>query len=216
MLSNYVLSENNSSFQADLTTDYSFSYLDTTDTNRAINKFSSTNSHFNTDNSTQKYLLQTNSTLKTLNIDNDNYLADKYSDKLLSYIKEYGFESGFESPADNLLLEYYNKYGDRQTINILATLWRKSYHTNGTNYITAVLNLISNITFHIKIDAILFVFASSALNHAELEVKESALALFESWDEPDNLPYIKGMDDTGVEWFDEYKSEVINTLEAKK
>jgi hypothetical protein len=214
----YDNSNKNSSYTyfTDLINDCTFSYSDSNGIELVKSQTSSTEKHSSSEALRQDFIHQSNSTTTTLVIDQDTLLADKYSDILLSNIKEYGYENGFESPADHLLLEYFKKYGDKQTINILATLWRKSYYINGVNYLTAVLNLISNITFHIKIDEILFVFASSALNHAELEVKESALALFESWDDPNYLGYIKGMKDTGVDWFDEYRTDVINSLEAKK
>jgi len=149
--------------------------------------------------------------LQKFNLEN---LSERISDEIMDDLKEFGIEPGFISPAEKVTLDYLSKYGSKMVVSAICALWRKAHKISHKDYRPDVLFLIASVSNQVGLDEFTAVFADSALKDPNYELQEAAITLFEQLDEPKYLDYLTSHQDTGIDWLDEYKNSVIETLKA--
>ena len=137
----------------------------------------------------------------------------KCTDKVIHAIRNTSFEEGNLSPADFIVEEALEAYGEHFTNKLLNNVWQVFYSDANQEYHAHFLNIIKNISY--KIDYKLFrPIAISAYTHHDVLIREFGLSLFEGWDDPADKALLESTADSGIPWLDQYKREVIENLGA--
>lgn len=137
----------------------------------------------------------------------------RFSDKVVYAIRNSSFEEGNLSPADFIVEEALETYGEHFAHKLLNNVWQVFYSDVNQDYHAHFLNVIKNISY--KIDYNLFrPIAISAYAHSDVLIREYGISLFEGWDDPSDRYILENTADSGIPWLDQYKREVIENLGA--
>ncbi|MGM0986551.1 MAG: hypothetical protein ACQEXI_06130 [Pseudomonadota bacterium] len=144
-------------------------------------------------------------------LEDEELVVERNKERILSLIKSNSFEEGQLSPADRELEGLLDLYGEEFIVKLLGRVWHYCYTSKNQIEHAHFLNILRNISF--KVDPSDFVvYAISAFTHDDVLIREASIATFESWDKEDHKKYLESLADSGVEWLDEYKKEVIENL----
>lgn len=136
--------------------------------------------------------------------------AEAFADRVFYAIRNSSFEEGQLSAADIELEKILNDKGKEFLLNVFTLLWNRCFASNYLAF-AHFLNCVQNISYFVSSDEFV-VYACTAIAHKNLVVREAGVALFEQWDDPKYIHTLENIADTGVDWLDSYKREVIEGL----
>lgn len=144
-------------------------------------------------------------------LEDEELVVERHKERVLYLIKSHSFEEGQLSPADTEIEGLLSLYGEDFVINLLGKVWQYCFVSKNQVEHAHFLNILRNISY--KVDPSDFVvYAVSAFSHNDVLIREASIATFESWDKEEHKGYLENLTDSGVEWLDEYKREVIKNL----
>lgn len=115
------------------------------------------------------------------------------------------------SPAGFIIEEALECFGPSFVYELINKIWQKSYIDSIQEYHAYILNVIKNISC--KIDASHFLpIAIATYAHNDIVIRGAGLSLFESWDNPEYKFMLENVADSGIDWLNKYKQEVIDNL----
>lgn len=137
--------------------------------------------------------------------------AEKSAYKVFSIIKDSSYQEGMNSRADVELDQILKNKGEGFLYETFRELWKLCFRSKNSFDFAHFMNCVKNISH--KVDESEFLtYAVSAVAHKDILIRESGIAVFEGWDKKEFLPYLENLADTGVDWLDSYKYDVISSL----
>lgn len=131
--------------------------------------------------------------------------------KVYSTIENSTYEEGKLSPADRELEDILEKHGAEVLYEVMNGLWERSYASKKHSDLGHFLNCVINMSFYVETDYFL-PYAISAIAHKDTFIREAGIAIVESWGDKKYKAHLENVADTGIEWLDGYKNEVIESL----
>ena len=137
-------------------------------------------------------------------------LRERFSQRLMNALLEGDFEYGYESEADRIVAAALEE-------NVLATkswlgeLFRE-YFADVT-VICGLLHIFSRLD-HRVIEPEGEIFATAAIAHQNLLVKECAIRCFESWSQPSSVPILENLE-LHEPWLESYRKRVLEDIQRE-
>lgn len=131
--------------------------------------------------------------------------------KFFQSLRMYPFEQGYNSFADIELISLKNDMSDSDFYLLLPKIWKICFSSSTTVEALHFLNCLLNLAKEIDSDAFCFC-GLSAISHKDLEIKEAGIALFEKLRDSNYCAILENVGDTGVDWLDQYRLDVISDL----
>jgi hypothetical protein len=134
-----------------------------------------------------------------------------YVNRLVSAIKNSSYEDGCLSPADFVVEQALESHGEDFVYKIVNQAWQVFFVSANQDFHAHILNVVKNLSY--KVDRSLYVpIAIAAYSHKDVVTREAGLSVFESWDDPSHRDILESVADSGIEWLDSYKRDVIENL----
>ncbi|WAL79823.1 hypothetical protein [Shewanella sp. DAU305] len=131
--------------------------------------------------------------------------------KIYHSLRNYPFEQGFNSFADIELMSLKNEVSEADFYLLLPKIWTYCYSSRTTIEALHFLNCLLNLARDIDTDAFCLC-GVAAVSHKDLEIKEAGIALFEKMRNPKYCSTLENVGDTGIDWLDQYRLDVIDEL----
>ena len=124
---------------------------------------------------------------------------------LSKLLNETAFEEGYESFAER----YFNQLSDKYGIiadTILQNIYLQNMYDNST-----LLFIIGNLPANRRNN--LEIVPLAGLSNPDIEIQDLSVKCFEAWEDKRHLPTLINLrDQTNVQWFKDYISDVIAEL----
>lgn len=128
---------------------------------------------------------------------------------LSKLLNETAFEEGYESFAER----YFNQLSDKYGIiadTILQNIYLQNMYDNST-LLKHLLFIIGNLPANRRNN--LEIVPLAGLSNPDIEIQDLSVKCFEAWEDKRHLPTLINLrDQTNVQWFKDYISDVIAEL----
>lgn len=140
--------------------------------------------------------------------------------RMMNILTEEKFSEGNLSRADYVFKDLFDRAGKNFAQDILSRLSNRCFSRKNTYAYSHFLNLLKNISFFFDYK-LLIPYATCAISHIDLSIRDSAISLFEGWDYESRdeveeaMAILENVDTKNIFWLDQYKLEVIEDLQSK-
>ncbi|HHX2502190.1 TPA: hypothetical protein ACU8BJ_001920 [Neisseria subflava] len=146
------------------------------------------------------------------NVFNENFkvkLEKDFSQKFINFILHENIDEDYKSTIEVELINLFreNSYVTRAWLSNLIILYFSE-----AKFLTNVLKILSKSDFHELFREHLTILG--LLLNKDIEVKDCAIRVFESWADKESLRILKESDPIIPEWLESYKQQVINDIES--
>jgi hypothetical protein len=157
-------------------------------------------------NNESQYLTNTST-----NLSNEIFkgkLEKDFSQKFINFIFHENIDEDYKSTIEVELINLFteNSYVTRAWLSSLINLYFSE-----TKFLTNVLKILSKSDFHELFRE--HVTILGLLLNKDIEVKDCAIRVFESWADKESLRILKESDPIIPEWLESYKQQVIKDIE---
>lgn len=136
---------------------------------------------------------------------------DKLSYKFVQSLQNYPFEPGYQSFADIELQFLRNDISESDFFLLIQKVSKFCLSLRTNTEMLHYLNCLLNLAKDVDTD-VFFNCGLSAISHKDIEIKEAGIALFEKMANSEYAQVLENISDTGIDWLDKYKHDVIDDL----
>lgn len=137
-------------------------------------------------------------------------LIQKLETDILREIENQQFEDGFEHPSERIIRECLVRYP------AITKRWLQQTFLRNYKYpevLVAILRTIADFDCSF-INPECEILSIAALAHKNQEIREAAIAVFETWGTRDSITFLENYNET-VPWLQRYRKKVIERLRQK-
>lgn len=137
-------------------------------------------------------------------------IIQKLEMDILREIENHQFEDGFEHPSERVIRECLFRYP------AITKRWLQQTFLRNYKYpevLVAILRTIADFDCSF-INPECEILSIAALAHKNQEIRETAIAAFETWGTRDSITFLENYNET-VPWLQRYRQKVIETLRRK-
>jgi len=137
-------------------------------------------------------------------------IVQKLETDILREIENQQFEDGFEHPSERIIRECLARYP------AITKRWLQQTFLRNYKYpevLVAILRTIADFDCS-SINPECEILSIAALAHKNQEIRETAIAVFETWATHDSITYLENYNET-VPWLLRYRNKVIGRLRQK-
>lgn len=149
-------------------------------------------------------------TSETVNNDEqETIIKEMFEKKLLFLLHSEDIEIGELSSADYYIENNIKKFSN--TKYWLSDVASKC--TKEPNILSKLLLLISRLTPS-QMGEVGYLIAMAALNHSNLEIRENAIRIYETYSDQRSLEMLEASRPDNIKWLENYKNLVINDIKS--